>query len=433
MVKASSLLGLNARYQNFSMEYNTGRGKAIAASKVKTNRVLKRAGIPTPELYAKFGNARRVMNYDWNSLPDSFVLKPSKGLGGEGIVVIKKRAKDGNGWITTQRKHIDEDDLKLRALDILEGAYSMSNVTDVALVQEFVGRHKVFRKYAYRGTPDIRIIVFNKVSVMAMLRLPTEESGGRANLHQGAIAVGVDIATGITTSAIWHNDPITHKPGTKRKLRGIKIPKWNTMLMMAVHCQKASGLGFMGVDIVLHPEKGPMVLELNYQPGLTIQLVNKAGLKKRLERVEDIEVTDAEHGVKIAKALFAARFADRVLAKQGVKTLNVWEQVKIVGKDKRRHEIRAKLDTGAWRSSIDMHLAKELGLMEKENILWSKIFKSGLGRQRRYVINLTLFIAGRKIKTIASVAKRHNLRTPLIIGRRDLKGFLVSPRKIDQV
>lgn len=433
MAKASSILGLNARYQLFSSEYNTKRGRKIAASKIITYKVLKKSGIPTPEIYAKFYRPREIMDFDWDSLPSSFALKPSKGLGGEGIVIVKKREKDGDGWITTQRKRVTEDDLKLRVLDILEGAYSMSNVPDVALIQEFVGRHKVFRKYAYRGTPDIRIIVFNKVPVMAMLRLPTAESGGRANLHQGAIAVGVDIATGITTRAIWHNDPIVYKPGTKRKLRGIKIPKWNTMLMMAVRCQEVSELGYTGVDIVLHPEKGPMVLELNYQPGLTIQLVNKAGLKKRLERVEDIEVVDAEHGVKIAKALFSARFADRVLAKQGVKTLNVWEQIKVLAKDKSRHEIRAKIDTGAWRSSIDMHLAKELGLMEKENVLWSKIFKSGLGRQRRYVINLTFFLAGRKIKTIASVAKRHNLRTPLIIGRRDLRGFLVSPRKIEQV
>jgi alpha-L-glutamate ligase-like protein len=170
----------------------------------------------------------------------------------------------------------------------------MGNAPDVAFIQEYVGRHKVFRKYAYRGTPDIRIIVFNKVPIIAMLRLPTKESGGRANLHQGAIGVGIDIATGITTRALWHGEYIRYKPETKRKLHGIKIPYWEKVLETAVKAQIASGLGYLGADIVLHPEKGPMVLELNAQPGLQIQLANRVGLRRRLDKVEDLEIKDAE-------------------------------------------------------------------------------------------------------------------------------------------
>jgi len=37
---------------------------------------------------------------------------------------------------------------------------------------------------------------------MAMLRLPTKESGGKANLQQGAIGLGIDMASGVTTSAV---------------------------------------------------------------------------------------------------------------------------------------------------------------------------------------------------------------------------------------
>lgn len=261
---------------------------------------------------------------------------------------------------------------------------------------------------------------------MAMLRLPTKESGGRANLHQGAIGVGVDIATGITTKAIWHGEYITEKPGTFRKLRGIKIPDWTKVLETAVNAQIVSGLGYIGVDIVLHPVKGPMVLELNAQPGLQIQLANAAGLKKRLERVEDLEVRDAEHGVKIAKALFAERFADRVAAEEGIKTIGTRELVKIIGVNGKKIEVSAKVDTGAWRTSIDKTLAEDLGLLEKENVLWSKTFKSTLGTEKRPVVNLKYFLAGRKIATIASVANRANLRRPIIIGRRDLGGFLVK-------
>lgn len=426
-MKLSSILGLNSRTQLFAYRYNTAKGKRIADSKLQTARVLMEAGVPIPEIFRKFRSPRDVVNFDWSKLPDRFALKPSRGLGGEGIVVVKKKTSDGTGWVTTQREKISIGDLKLHTLDILEGAYSMGNVPDVAFIQEYVGRAKVFRKWAYRGTPDIRIIIFNKVPVMAMLRLPTKESGGRANLHQGALGVGVDIATGITTKAIWHGNQIVYKPGTERKLRGIKIPGWSDILTIAVRAQMASHLGYIGVDIVIHPEKGPMVLEMNAQPGLQIQLANMEGLRRRLERIEDINVRDAEHGVMIGKALFAGRFTDRVAVKEGIKTIGTREAVKILGREGKKIEVWAKVDTGAWRTSIDKTLASDLGLLDKGNILWSKTFKSTLGTEKRPVINLTYYLAGRKITTIASIADRSKLRRPLIIGRRDLAGFVINP------
>jgi len=425
-MKLSSILGINARTQAFSYKVNTIRGKKTADSKIQTDRVLTKAGIAHPEIYKKFRHPKEVASFDWTHLTDKFALKPSRGMGGEGIIVVKERL-ELSSWLTTQKTKVTVEDLKLHTLDILEGAYSMGNVPDVAFIQEYVGRHKCFRKYAYRGTPDIRIIVFNKVPVMAMLRLPTKESGGRANLHQGAVGVGVDIATGITTKAIWHGEQIVHKPGTQRKLRGIKISFWTTCLLTAVRVQEISGLGYCGVDIVLHPEKGPMVLELNAQPGLNIQLANGIGLRKRLERVEDLEVRDAEHGVKIAKALFAERYLDRVKAEEGIKTVGVWETVKVVSSAGEKVDLLAKVDTGAWRTSIDKQTAVNLGLLEKSNILWQKIVKSSLGKETRPVINLKFYLAGRLIKTIASIADRSGLKVKLIVGRRDLGSFLVNP------
>lgn len=428
-MKTSQLLGLNARAQLFSYQYNKPPSKKVANSKLATKRALIKADIPAPELYAKFIDPQKILSFNWESLPKSFALKPNKGLGGEGIIVVKKRSMDGMGWITTDRKKVMADDLKLHVLDILEGAYSIRNVPDVAYIEEFVGRHKAFRRYAYRGTPDIRIIVFNKVPVMAMLRLPTKESGGRANLHQGAIAVGIDISTGITTRAYWKGKYIKYKPDTKRKLHGLKIPMWSKILRIAVKCQEVTELGYLGVDIVLHPKKGPMVLELNYMPGLSIQLANNAGLRKRLERVEDLKVIDSDHGVKIAKVLFAGRFSDRVKAEEGLKILQPIEKVKIYAPGKKRVTVSARIDTGALRSSIDRKIARELGMLDKKNILWRRgyAYRSAHGKQSRPIIGLTMRLAGRKIVTSASVADRTKLSTPLLIGRNDLAGFLVKP------
>lgn len=424
-MKVTSILGLNARTQLFAYKYNTKGGKNVADSKIQTARVLKRAGVPHPKIYKKFIDPRDVLEFNWDTLPPKFALKPSRGMGGEGIIVVKRRLKDGR-WLSTQKERLTIDDLKLHTLDILEGAYSMGNVPDVALIQEYVGRAKVFRRWAYRGTPDIRIIVLNKIPIMAMLRLPTRESGGRANLHQGALGVGVDIATGITTKAIWHGEEIVFKPGTGLKLRGIKIPGWNSILETAVSAQDASGLGYAGVDIVIHPDKGPMVLELNAQPGLQIQLANEEGLRKRLERVEDLNVVDKDHGVMIAKALFAGRFENRKALEEGIKTIKNDEIIKIVLPNKQKVEVVAKIDTGAWRSSIDKTFAQKNGLLKKNNILWTKVFKSSLGSEERSVINLSFYLAGRRINTMASVANRKGLKRVCIIGRRDLQGFLIK-------
>ncbi len=426
-MKISNILGLNARTQLFTYKYNNRRGKNIADSKIQTTRVLRKAGVAHPPILAKFAKPQDVFEFDWTTLPDRFALKPSRGMGGEGIVVVKKKAADGKGWFTTQKERIKVDDLKLHTLDILEGAYSMGNVPDVAFIQGYVGRHKAFRRWAYRGTPDIRIIIFNKVPVMAMLRLPTKESGGRANLHQGALGVGIDIATGITTKAIWHGEQIVFKPDTNKKLRGIKIPNWTSILETAVNAQIASGLGYIGVDIVLHPEKGPMVLELNAQPGLQIQLANMEGLKSRLDRIDDLEVRDAEHGVKIAKALFAGRFADRVNAEEGVKTIKAVEEVRVLSADGKKVSVLAKIDTGAWSSAIDADFARSLGIFSKSKVLFRKKKLSALGEEERPVIPMTFWLAGRKIATKVTVADRSDLRYQVLIGRTDLTGFLVSP------
>lgn len=422
----SRILGLNARTQKYTYKYNSRRGKNIADSKIQTARVLRLAKVPYPKIYKKFRRIDDINDFAWDSLPDRFAVKPSRGQGGEGIIVIKRKLKDG-GWLTTQKQRIGVDDLKLHILDILEGAYSMGNVPDVAFIQEYVGRAKIFRRWAYRGTPDIRIIVFNSVPVMAMLRLPTRESGGRANLYQGALGVGVDIATGVTTRAIWHEEPIIYKPGTERKLNGIKVPNWTTILRTVVQAQIASTLGYVGVDIVLHPEKGPMVLELNAQPGLKIQLANMLPLKKRLEKIEDLEVRDVDHGVEIAKAIFSSKSSTRNKLDDEVYTIKAVEKIKILKGDKKKRLILAKIDTGAWSSAIDVGLATDLGLFDEGKIKGFRRKLSSLGEENRPVIPVTVWVSGKKISTHMTVSDRSLLRYLVIIGREDLKGFVVNP------
>lgn len=427
---SNNVLGLNARNRLF-LSSNKKEGRRIADSKLLTKRLLRRNHLATPAILAIFRNPKDIMDFPWENLPENFVLKPSKGFGGQGVMMVKKKAKWAGEWYLMDNSLVTTKDLRFHALEILSGRFSLHNGLDIAFIEERIKIQKIFAKYVWHGAPDIRVIVFNKVPVAAMLRLPTRASRGKSNLHQGAIGVGVDLATGITTHGVLEGDFIKYIPETKRKVNGLKIPNWNKILTLAVQTQEAvPTLGYLGVDIVLDKNRGPMILELNARPGLEIQNANRAPLKKRLERIEGLEVKDAEHGVRIAKSIFAERFADRVMAEEGIKTIDVWETVKVLTGEKKKFEVKAKIDTGAWKTSIDKELAENLGIMKTSNILWTKIYKSSLGEEKRQVINLTFFLAGRKIETIANIATRKKLRTSLIIGRRDLGGFLIKPGRV---
>jgi len=427
MKRWQDILGMNARNHNY-LHFNSSRGRRIADSKLETKEILLKSNLPSPELIKTFGNYNNIESFNWEGLPDNFVLKPSSGFGGEGILVIRKKSHFAGEWELMDGQKINIGDLKFHAQEILSGRYSLHNAPDKAFIEERIKIMKVFGKYVQQGTPDIRIIVFNQIPVMAMLRLPTKESGGKANLHQGAVGVGIDLATGVTTSGIHHGQPIRYIPGTKRKVNGLKVPHWDQILLTAVKVQqKITSLGYAGIDFVISKNKGPLILELNARSGLAIQICNKAGLQKRLERVERLEIRNPEHAVDVAKALFAAPFADKVDFKKEPKVLGLMEDVVIIGADKSHHEVSAKIDTGADRSAIDHQLAEELDLLAKENIVYYEYYRSALGSQKRMIIGVTYYLKGEKIKTFVSVSDRSNLRNRFLIGKRDLRGFIIRP------
>ncbi len=111
----------------------------------------------------------------------------------------------------------------------------------------------------------------------------------------------------------------------------------------------------------------------------------------------------------------------------GRTTIGVSELVEVRSFLGERVPVKAKIDTGAYYTSMDMDLAKQLGLLRPENIVRERRFRSALGEQIRPLVDLTFWLGGKKIKTIASVTDRSKLSKPMIVGRSDLKGFLINP------
>jgi alpha-L-glutamate ligase-like protein len=203
---------------------------------------------------------------------------------------------------------ITKEELQHHFSNILSGMYSLGGHPDKALIEYRVHFDPVFEGICYQGVPDIRIIVFLGVPAMSMIRLPTRISKGKANLHQGAIGIGIDIATGTTLTAVWRDDIIDEHPDTGNSVTGLMIPSWKNLLHMAAGCFELTGLGYQGVDIVLDEELGPMILEINARPGLNIQIANKKGLLPRLKFIEksNIKLSTFEDRVHFAMQNFKA-------------------------------------------------------------------------------------------------------------------------------
>ncbi len=452
---------MNARYLEYIRPINKRQAIRLADNKLRTKRVMRKAGIPVPKLYKVIKNRLDLEHFDWETLPSSFVLKPNTGLGGGGIMVVYGRKKNGN-WLSATGQELSIADFKAHILDILDGRYSISGDPDIAFFEERLKKTKKFRRLCYKGTPDIRIIVYNKVPVMAMMRLPTRHSGGKANLHLGGVGVGVNIGTGITKTAIQYDRIIETVPGTNRALYGIKIPHWQQILKLAVESQIASRIGYLGADIVLDRNRGPVLLEINARPGLSIQIANLAPLKERLERVKGLRIKTAEKGLRVAQELFGEEVAPVAERKSGKKVISTVETVVLVNKNGEKVETEAKIDTGAGFSSISIELASRLGFQEAlkaidayqfntplapqearnlahliegevlaqyKEVVGTIIIHSSHGTTYRVLVPLTFILEGVRVKTRVSIVRRKHLKYPMIIGRQDLKHFLVDPHK----
>lgn len=301
-LRQAGVLGINARNSSYIMPNNPRSMYALVDDKIKTKRLAQAAGIAVPELYALVQSVGESGNLE-NLLRNhhEFVIKPAHGSGGNGILVIKGRRRDlfykSDGTI------IDIYALRHHIENILGGVYSLGGQVDQAIIEYRVKFDPVFNTLSYQGVPDIRVLVYHGIPVMAMLRLPTKRSDGRANLHQGAVGVGIALKTGLTTLAVCDNHHVFEHPDFGHPLAGLQIPGWDNLLLLATRCYELAPLGYLGVDIVLDANLGPLILEMNARPGLSIQIANGEGLKHRLDAVDTYykQYTPPDSAIKRAK------------------------------------------------------------------------------------------------------------------------------------
>ncbi|AEH33427.1 alpha-L-glutamate ligase-like protein [Vibrio anguillarum] len=286
-LRRKGIMGMNKRNHSYIGRYNDRSKYPLVDDKLQTKLIAQRAGCTVPKLIGVISNQADVksihsMVKEW----PGFVIKPARGSGGKGILVIMSH-KDGV-YTKPSGATINQQDVERHISNALAGLFSLGGKNDVAVVENLIKFDDCFEGFSYEGVPDVRIIVFKGYPVMAMMRLSTSASDGKANLHQGAVGVGLDIATGKAVRAVQFNLPITEHPDTGKELSTLQVPHWKKLLTLASSAWEMTGLGYMGTDMVLDKEEGPMVLELNARPGLAIQIANGAGLLPRLQHIESL-------------------------------------------------------------------------------------------------------------------------------------------------
>jgi len=362
--KSYWLLGQNARNLLYIKWHNTKIAKKLADSKLNTKEFLKANNIAVVETIAVLKSHDEVWDSIFEKLNPPFVVKPNGGFWGKWILVIDKQDSSWN-YITNSKKVFSKQNLKKHFLEIIDWFYSLSWNRDKVVIEKKIELEEEIELLWKYGLPDIRVIVFNMVPIMAMLRVPTKESKWKANLHAWACGVGIDIWTGKLTFITYKWKTIKSIPGIW-DVRGLKIPHWEKILELSVKTQQVTKIGYIGCDVVIDKDDGPLILEVNIRPGLEVQLANMAPLKDRLKKVEWIFVNSVEKWVRLGRDLFSWDIEEKIKSISWKKVVWAKEYLHIVYNN-RDFKYLANIRASNSKSYIDKEFAKSvLKISEKD-------------------------------------------------------------------
>ncbi|TQV84400.1 sugar-transfer associated ATP-grasp domain-containing protein [Aliikangiella coralliicola] len=274
--KDHPVLGINKRNRHLVYKLNQKSLLKLAADKLQSKAVLKAHDIPVPktllavESLANLNDVGKLLEQ-----VNQFALKPNQGSQGNGIMIIVDK-KEGE-FISASGKKISKQMISQHCAEIIAGSFSQTGDTDCAYFEPLLTQHDSLQKLAPYGLSDIRVIVSKGKVISAMLRMPTKLSDGKANLHQGAVGIAIDVISGKTTNARLKQKTVSHHPDNNQPLVDVELPFWKEIIEMSLACEKAIGLGYIGVDICIDEKLGPLVLEVNGRPGIEIQNVQNRG------------------------------------------------------------------------------------------------------------------------------------------------------------
>ena len=170
-------LGLNRRDRDLVARYNPRRLAHDTIHKLHTKTLLDACDIPVAETLAVYRFPHELRRFvqdaaDWTD----FVIKPAQGTGGGGVIVVAGR--EAEAFLSLGGGRLKPRSLETHLSDILNGVYSLNHRYDEAFVERRLQAHPTLARLSFQGLPDIRVIVFQGIPLMAMLRLATPSLRG---------------------------------------------------------------------------------------------------------------------------------------------------------------------------------------------------------------------------------------------------------------
>lgn len=323
------ILGMNARNLDYIKKFNPKKGIRLANDKHKSKQFLSDRWIPVPKTYDLITNRKDLYQYDFSTIPaDEFIVKPTQWSRWRWIYRVKPldQHPEWHGYLdvswsrfdkffgaespyTDQRykvsgEIIHDNALRRYMVDILDGKNSMNRWNDRILLEELIVPWSGFELFCEHGLADIRVIVFNLVPVAAMLRVPTQMSGGTANLDRWGLWLWVNVSTGKVQSMFQHDKIYKDDfPEEFAAFQDKQISYRSDILLYSSKIQYFANLWYLALDRVITDE-WPKILEINARAGLKFQLAGALPIKHRLNKIKDMKIVDPEKGVEIAKTLF---------------------------------------------------------------------------------------------------------------------------------
>lgn len=440
----SGILGNNARNLLYIKKFNHKKGIRLANDKLQTKDFLIERGIPFAKTYGIISSRKELYEFDFSYLPKkNFVVKPNQWSKGQGVYIVKyipeeqpegdmpkretvasnklrqrwniikkaffQRFEDHQHSWTYQiwDKILTDQEFRRRLLDILDGKYSMTLGSDKIIIEEKLIAGELFKDFCEFWLADIRIIVFNLVPVATMIRVPTKESWGKANLAQWWLGFGIEVWSGKITSLLRKKKIYkTRFPKRFAHFQNKKIPYRNDILFLSSKVQYFVNLGYLALDRVITNE-GPKLLEINARAGLEVQKVTDTRLKNILNKIEDLKVSDPEKGVEIAKSLFSPEKYDLL----GSKILYLSQYANFIIKKKEEEE---KID-----------IVVEVDLNRLGNYMSQKLFDKIKENKRERYLDLyenEIVLKKSKFSILENLPENK-----IILGNKTASNYLVKP------
>ena len=436
------ILGNNARNLLYIKKFNDKKGIRLANNKLQTKDFLVERGIPFAKTYGIISSRKELYEFDFSYLPKkNFVVKPNQWSKWQWVYIVKYIEEEQSEEIIIEKPKktfqkigeqirklffqkfedhhhhgkyqiwdeiLTDQEFRRRLLDIIDGKFSMTLGWDKIIVEEKLIAGELFKDFCEYGLADIRVIVFNLVPVATMIRVPTKQSGGKANLAQWWLWFGIEVGSGKITSLLWKNKIRKMKfPKKFAHLQNKKIPYRNDILFLSSKVQYFVNLWYLALDRVITNE-WPKLLEINARAGLEVQKVSNTKLQKVLNKIADLKIIDPEKWVEIAKSLFTPEKSDLLWQN---KLLYLSQYAKFIIKEKEEEE---KLD-----------VIVEVDLNKSWNFMSQKLFDKIKENKRERYLDLyenEITLKKAKFSSLESLADNK-----IILGNKTASHYLIKP------